>query len=203
MAIIQVPVTKAKGMIEVDTDKIDADVWKYLVVLGAKALVNRGTSSKEAKDYSQKEFLELAAKQVENMYSGKTRIIGQKAAKKREGAEMTEAIRIAKETVKQMIKANNEKISHYSASEITKAAKAVVEADPDTYLAAARENLARAAGAVEKGGKADIMSIIKPSETKVKAAEKKKAEAKAETSAKQAGKVIPTKPRPGTRPHVQ
>jgi uncharacterized protein YneF (UPF0154 family) len=197
MAIIQVPLAKAKGkFIDIDTDKVNADVWAYAVSIGLKSLANRGTAGEKAKGLSDDEYLEIAAKQVADMYAGKTRIIGAKRAAKRDGAEMTEAIRIAKETVKQMIRANGEKISHYSASEITKAAKAIVEADPDTYLGAAQENLARAAGAVAKGGKADILGFIKPSEAKVKAAEAKKAATKTEVSAAQAGKVVKSKPGP-------
>lgn len=202
MATIQVPVAKCKGQfVEIDTDKIDADVWSYLCMLGAKSLVNRGTSGPAKKGLSADEYMAIAKKQVEDMYAGKTRIIGAKKTAAKQGKEMTEAIRIAKDTVKSMIKSAGEKISHYSQKDLTDAAKIIVENDPDTYLAAARENLARAAGAVTKGSKVDLMSMIQKSEKKVAAAEAKAAEKKTETSAAKAGKVVP-KAKPVVRPHA-
>ena len=193
--IIQVPVVKAKGkFVELKVNEVNADVWSYLIALGAKALVNRGTSGEGKKDLSDDEYVEIAMKQVEDMYSGKTRIIGQKrTAGKKDSVEMAEAVRIAKETVKQQIKAAGQKISHYTASEITKYAKAYVEADPDTYLGAARENLARAAVAVGKPPKASLG--FTPDPKKVAAAEKKTAERKAAKGAQATGKTPPPKPK--------
>ena len=195
MSVMQIPVVKAKGQfVEIDTDKLPEAVYAYALQIGLKSLMNRGTTGKDAKDLDADGYLALAEKQRDAAYAGKTRIIGAKATKKRDTVEMAEAVRIAKQTVKDMIKANGEKISHYSAAEITKAAKAIVEADADTYLAAARENLAKAASVVGKGGKADIMALMAKDAKKVAAAEAKKESTKKEKAATSAGKVPPTKP---------
>lgn len=203
MAILQIPLVKVKGAhIEVDTDKLHQDVYAYAMVLGLKALMNRGTSGEKAKGLSADEYRQIAEKQLADAYEGKTRIIGQKrTAGKKDGKEMTEAVRIAKETVKQMIKANGEKISHYSAGEITKAAKAIVDSDPETYLAAARENIAKAEMATSKTPKIDIMAMVAPDAGKVAKAAEKAAAARAQTSAAKAGKITP-KAKPAPRPHA-
>ena len=44
MAIMQVPVTKGKGVIEIDTDSLPEAVYAEALLQGLKTLVNRGQS---------------------------------------------------------------------------------------------------------------------------------------------------------------
>src|SRR3546814_3687824 len=75
-----------------------------------------------------------------DMYEGKVKITGAAKVKKASGAVMTEAMRLARNLVKDAMKANKIKISTVKASEITKAAKALIEADA-SILATAESNL--------------------------------------------------------------
>jgi hypothetical protein len=91
--------------------------------------------------------------------------------------------------VKDAMKANKIKISHVKASEITAAAKALLESDP-SIVATAEANLkAREATPM----KINIASLIHVDPELVRKDEAKKAKEKAEKplSAKQAGKVAP------------
>jgi hypothetical protein len=104
---------------------------------------------------------------------------------------MTEAIRLAKDVVKNEIRKAGLKISHVAPKEITENAKALVAADP-SYVEMATEELAKRAA---KPSVIDIKSIIKE-DPKLKAkAIAAAAERKSQLSAKQAGKVAPRKPK--------
>lgn len=127
-------------------------------------------------------------------YAGKVKLPGRKATKSGvPGTVMTEARRVARNLVKDAIKRNNGKISHYEASEITKAANELIAADP-TILAQAEKNLAERAKVDSLA--INVVDLIKPSDKLVAAAEAKAAKAKADKpplSAAQAGKVAPRK----------
>lgn len=195
MAILKVPVTKAKGQfVEVDTEKLKDDVFGEALALGLKVLVNRGTSkiTKPLFEGDEAKMAEAAMKkadeQVELIYTSKIKFTGQKKAKGASGAVMTEARRLAKNLVKDQIKAAGLKISHYEASEITKAANALLESETGPSIIeqakaniAERENIKPAL---------DVTALIAPSQKKVDAAEAKKKEKKP-LSAKQAGKTAP------------
>lgn len=193
MPIVQIPVIKGgKGaVISVDTDKdIPDDVFSEIVLLGLKVLLNRGTSKITKTTYPVAEELQAAAsakaeEQLELVKTSKIKFSGTKKAKGVGGAVMTEARRIAKNIVKDEIKKAGQKISHYEASEITKAANALLESETGAgIIEQAKANLAERE---QVKVSLDIAGLIKPSAKKVAAAEAKKKE-KAPLSAKQAGK---------------
>lgn len=197
MAELQVPITKGKGTIIIDTDAIPEDVYREALLQGLKILANRGTTKITAETYPnederRKAAMEMAEKQKELIMTGKIKFTGQKA-KKASGAVMTEARRLARNLVKDEMKRQGIKVSHVEASEITKAANALLEAD-DSIIKQAEQNIAERDAKIKGTGLAiNVKDLIKVSDKKVAAAEAKKAKdraAKGETlSATQAGKV--------------
>lgn len=190
---IRVPITKAKGeFVEIDTAELPDEVYKEALLQGLKVLANRGTSKITKSTYPDADELKTAAiakanEQVEAMKAGKIKITGGKASGKASGAVMTEARRIAKNLVKDALKANGIKISHVDASEITKAANALLaEAEGKDIIAQATANLAERAKT--KIG-IDVTKLVSENPTKVAKAEAKKAKDREQLSAKQAGKV--------------
>lgn len=205
MAVMKISVVKAGGQtVDVDTDAItNSRVYEYIFEIGLKTLLNRGTTKitkasvpVEAERF--KQAMEAAEKQLKDMYEGKTRIVGSKAASgKASGEVMTEARRLARNMVKDAMKAKKIKVSYVEASEITKAANALLAADPSIIEKAKASLEARK----EEGDKAaDILSKIVgavPQSDKLiaKAAAAKAADAKDKPlSAKQAGKPAKAKP---------
>ena len=191
MAILQVPIVKAKGFIEIDTETdIPDDVFKEVVLQGLEVVLNRGTSKltkASTKDEAELKSLamEKAQEQLELVKTSKIKFTGVGKEKKLSGAVNTEAMRLARNLVKDEMKKAGIKISHVEASEITKAAKEVLASENGaSIIEMAKANL-------EERSKvpvaSTIVSGIKISEKKVKAAEAKKA--KDQLSAKQAGKV--------------
>lgn len=192
MALMQVPVTKGKGTVEIDTDKIPEEVYAEALLQGLKVLVNRGASKVTKETYPDADELKAAAmakaaEQVELINTGKIKFTGQKAATKASGAVMTEARRLARNIIKDEMKRQGIKISHVEASEITKAANALLAEDASIVEQAEANLKERAAKPVA----IDVKAIIKTSPKKVAAAEERKAKAKKEQplSATQAGKV--------------
>lgn len=134
--ILQIPVVKAKTTIAVDVDALPAPVFKEVVIQGLKVLVNRGTSKVTGTTYPNPDELkakamEIAQQQVANLMAGKVKATGGKAKEGVSGAVMTEARRIARNLVKEELKRQNEKISQYSAGDITKAANELLAAMPE------------------------------------------------------------------------
>ena len=208
MTMIKVPVSKA-GVVheaEVDTTKIPDEVFQYFCILGIKSGLGRGmTKLTKSTPNAAKLVAEQVEKNLADIYAGKVRMTGgikQKGVSK--SAEMTEAIRQAKLVVKDTIRAQGEKVSHYADAEITKFARELVNEDP-SYLESAKKVLAERAQAKPKIT-IDVKKMAK-SASKVAAAESKKKERKpsaaGQASAKQAGKtkVAPAKGQPA-RPHA-
>lgn len=194
MTIMQIPVTKSKGFITIDTEKdIPDDVYEEVVRLGLKVLANRGTSKITKTTYPNEAELKVAAQakadeQVELIRTSKIKFSGGKAKKSGlPAAVMTEARRLAKNVVKDELKKRGEKISHYAAKDITAAANQLLESDP-SFIEMAKENLAAREATPSK---LDIGSLLKASPELVKKAEAKKAKASGTLSAKQAGKTAP------------
>ena len=145
MSMLNIPVPKAgagHGM-EIDTDDIMAlpdDVLKEILLQGAKVVLNRGQSKlKSAKGMEgnklashQKAIMEVVAEQWEKMKKGEIRVTGGRS--KVSGAAKTEALRLAKALVKDAIKKNGGKVSHYKASQITAAAKTYLEGEHGARL---------------------------------------------------------------------
>lgn len=201
MAELNIPITKAKASIVFDTSVMSDEMYEEILIQGLKVVLNRGTTKITKETYPDEDELKAAAmakaeEQVEAVKSGTIRRTGSKAAAKESGEVMTEARRLAKNIVKDLMKAAGIKISHVEAKDITSAANELLKEDP-SLIETAKANLeARKATPT----KVDIKSLIKVSEKKVKAAEDKKLKDKAERglSAKQAGKVAPRqKPKTG------
>jgi len=192
--ILTIALKNGAGTVEVETRSLHEDVYREALMHGLKVLAERGMSklTKEAypDEAERKEAIKAKAlSNVEDMYAGKTKLSGQAKVKKASGAVVTEAMRLARNLVKDAMKANKIKISTVKASEITKAAKALLDSDP-SILATAEANLAaREATPI----KIDIKALIHADPELVKKDEAKKAAAKANKplSAKQAGKVAP------------
>lgn len=200
MAILNVPVTKAKGTVEIDLDTIPEEVYKEALLQGLKVLVNRGASKISKVTYPVEAELKTAAlakaqEQVEAIKAGKIKITGQKKVAGVTGAVTTEARRLARNLVKDEMKRQGIKISHVEASEITKAANELLAADtkphedgtPNLYEQAKANLEARAK--VSVSSKINIKALIHESPELVAKAEARKAKKDGTLSAKQAGKV--------------
>jgi hypothetical protein len=195
MAVFQVNVSKGKASVEVNTDDLPEEVYAECIRLGIQALVNKFPgSSKLTKDgfKSEAEYhaeaMAKATEQVAAMKAGTVKLGRTKKAAGASGKVMTEARRLARNVVKDEMKRQGIKVSHVEASEITKAANALITSDP-WFVAKATENLEQGEK-IEVKGKDELIKSLPISDKKVKAAEKRKAEQKAPgTSAAKAGNV--------------
>ena len=192
--IVKFALKNGAGEMEVDTALVPLEVYREALMQGFKQIAERGmskiTKANIPDEDKRKAEIKLKAEaNIADMYAGKTKITGQPKAKKASGAVMTEAMRLARNLVKDAMKLNKIKISHVKASEITAAAKALIESDP-SIVETAKANLeVREATPL----KIDVTKLIHTDPELVRKDEAKKAKAKAEKplSAKQAGKVAP------------
>jgi hypothetical protein len=211
MAIMQVPVVKGKGVVEIDTDTLPEAVYAEAILQGLKTLVNRGMSKVTVKDLGDEEKVKaeamiIAEQNVAKIRSGEIKFSGKAKASKVSGAVQTEAMRIARNRVKDALKAAGMKISYIKASDITAAAKELVASD-DSIVAEATANIAKRA---ETPMPIDIKALVQEDSSLKAKGEAKKAAAKAEKqlSAKQAGipakggKVPPRKAKPDHHTNV-
>lgn len=192
--IIEFALKNGAGMVQVDTAKLPDDVYREALMQGLKAVAERAMSKITKEAYPEEDQRKAAIKakaeaNIQDMYDGKTKITGKPSAKKVSGAVKTEAMRLARNLVKDAIKSAKGKISHYKASEITAAAKDLLNEDPSIITQAEANLNARAATPV----KINIMALIKEDPTLVAKEEAKRAKERANKplSAKQAGKVAP------------
>jgi hypothetical protein len=192
------------GEVSVDTSQLPDDVYREALMQGLKVIAERAMSKITKTEYPVEAERKAAIKakaerNIQDMYDGKTKITGKASASKPKGAVMTEAMRLARNLVKDAMKANKIKISTVKASEITNAAKVLLEQDP-SIIATAEANLAQRA---TSPAKIDIKSLIHVDPELVAKAEAKAAKAKADKplSAKQAGKVAPRVK--GSKPSAQ
>ena len=189
--IVNVPITKGKTTLAIDINAIPDDVFAEVVLQGLKVLLNRGMSKVTKETYPvaaemQAKAVEVAQAQVEAVMTSKIKFTGGKKKSGATGAVMTEARRLAKALVKDELKKAGLKISHYEASEITKAANIYLESEKGQALVEkAKANLAERE-ALAEGTTLDL-SIISASPKLVAAAEAKRKGGG--LSAKQAGKV--------------
>jgi hypothetical protein len=178
MAKVKVPVFKGVTL-EVDTDLVPEqtqsgqNLMSAIFALGIGVFLKRG---KGAKANAGLEPAEIAAKNLADLYAGKVRLVGAKGDDKTSGKVMTEARRLAKQMMRDAIKAEGGKISHYDASEITKAANALLEADP-SIIEKAKENLANAPRPKSGDALAAILAATKANPELVNKAPRKKAKA--------------------------
>jgi len=202
MAIVQVPVVKGKGSVDIDTDAIPPEVWSAIIEAGLKVFVNGSTSkiTKAAYNGDEAQLKEAAMakaqERVASMLDGTIKIPGKKAAKKGGDREVnTEAMRLAKAHVKDLMREQGLKISHYSAKEITEAAKNVLESMPELYEEA-KANIAKRKEAVAVEAKGiDLSKLMKADPKLVAKAAEAAAKKKGSLSAKQAGMTAKRKPK--------
>lgn len=190
--LIKVPVTKGKGFVEVWTGELPDAVYQEILAQGLKVLVNRGTTKITKETYPDADELKAAAmakaeEQVAALKSGKIRIVGAKSTKI-SGAVMTEARRLARNLVKDEIKRQGLKISHFDAKEITASANALIAARPEIVEQAQASIAARDAEAASVASAINVKAIP-VSEKKIKALEDAKAAKGTILSAAKAGKI--------------
>lgn len=216
MTTLRIPVTKAGNrMIEIETDQIPNDMYNLALEEGLKVMLNRGMSKVPAAKGLEGKELEavresamlIAQANVEKLKESKLRK-GRAAASSADGTKVsgvvqTEARRLAKEVVKNEIRAAGMKISHVEASEITKIANEMIASDP-SFIADAKENIAKRTAMVAVGKDdaetkaaalaklASLGGIHESPKLVAKAAETK---AKKPLSKTQAGTVAPRKPK--------
>lgn len=202
--VLKVIITKAGETLEVDTNAIPPDAYRIIVMEGLKAVLNKGMSKIKTKDLEGEDLekakaaaLAKAKENLEQVMADKLRKAGAKGEKV-SGKVKTEAMRLARNLVKDGLKAQKLKISHYSASDITEAAKLVLEENPE-LMEQAKDNLAEREATPVKIN----LGALKPDPKKVEAAEKAKAKKAAEKplSAKQAGMTAKRKGQPQATAH--
>lgn len=202
--ILKIKVRGGAGEIEVDPENIKDDaVYEYIFAMGLDAVINKVGMSKiatgitklsgKAAEDAKAKVMEQAQKNVADIYAGT--IKGAKATTKVKGAVQTEAMRLAKAQVKQLLRDNGYKISAFDAKELTAFAKDVLAANPD-LLVKAEANLAERAAAPVKGIDLKKMLGTKADNAEFKAKPKTPPKPKAKgdkppLSAKQAGLVAP------------
>jgi len=200
MSTMNIKVTKAGKSLEVNLQDLPDEAYQFVLQKGLEALLNARMSKVLTKDLegekladAQSAALKIAEENLANLKAGKiTKVRG--GAKDANGNKvaanvMTEARRLAKEVVKNEIRAAGMKISHVEASVITKAANELIAADP-SFIENAKANI-EARSAVKSA--INIADLVHESPKLVAKAEAAKAERKTQLSAKQAGKAAPRK----------
>lgn len=206
MAVVQVPVTKSKAFVEIDTDKLPQDVYEAALLEGLKALANKGMSKITLKGLEGEELSKAhaaaQAKAEENaaaMLDGSIKLPGRKAKSKLPGEVMTEARRLAKNLLKDEMKKAGIKVSHVPAKEITQAVKDLLASDMGkSILDQAQKNIDARKAAPEAAGTISLASLLPDFDTlKQKGAESdaKAKERGKQLSAKQAGMTTKHKPK--------
>jgi hypothetical protein len=210
MGLHMIPVTKAgKRLIEVDSGEAGMSEATYnsIFEIGLKHVVNLGVSNLKQADFaSLAEFenaaYEIAMKQVAKIKAGKVTGVSRTAKAPKSSVEMVEALRLAKIYAKSELKAAGIKVSAVKAADITIAAKAYIDADPETWLNAAKASLAAATAPKTA---LNIADMVKEDPVLVAKAEKAKKEAKAARAAKAPAKAKPVtkaKAKPGVAKHA-
>lgn len=201
---IKIPVPKATqkgeeaGFVEVCIDDLPNDVLIGVYFEGCKKFVNMGMTKLTGpkSQASREEAIEIAQANVQKMYEGKVRLPSGVRTKVKTGALRTEAMRIARLEVKDALKRAGEKVSYYSAKDISALATEYLESEAgEAIMQEAADNLKkREEGA--RGGAIDI-SKIKPDPTLKAKGEAKKAKQKAAG----VGGVVAQQHRPGGVAH--
>ena len=200
MSTMNIKVTKAGKSLEVDLQELPDEAYQFVLQKGLEALLNARMSKVLTKDLegeklaeAQAAALKIAEENLANLQAGKiTKARG--GAKDANGNKvaanvMTEARRLAKEVVKNEIRAAGMKISHVEPSVITKAANELIAADP-SFIEEAKANIEKRS--VVKSA-INIADLVHESPKLVAKAEAVKAERKTQLSAKQAAKPAPRK----------
>lgn len=211
--LVQVLITKAKQTLGVDTSALSDEVFAEVIYRGLSDLLNAGMSKITVKDLEGAELdkakqaaFEKAEENLKTLMDGKVKHKGQRgsnaSATKHSREVTTEAMRLGRDVIKDQIRADGGKPSHYKASDISKWAKELLEADASYYEMATANIEGRKQkklGISLEGLKPDAGLVEK--DEKRKNAAKPKAEG--QLSAKQAGKsgkVAPPRQKPGSQP---
>jgi hypothetical protein len=203
-SILSVPITKLKELVDMDTNELPQEEFIDCILRGLKEKLNAGLTKLTVKDLEgaalearKAEIRTVVEKNKAEILAGESKKMGvrAKSATKVPAEVRTEALRLAKAAISQQIKDDGGKISHYAKSDITKWAKELLEADGGYFKLAEEALSARKAAPIKIS-----LSGLKPSEKLVKAAEEKKAKAKAKPtlSAKQAS--MPAVRQKGAKP---
>jgi hypothetical protein len=202
------------GSMVVDFRDFPDATYQAILVKGLEAFLNQangaakslaGITKLEGKELEDRkaEVLKAAEATLEQLRSGT--VPGAKKAKA-SGAVQTEAMRLAKNMVKDLIRNSGQKIGAYSAKELTAAAKVVLERNPH-LVELARKNLdervveAKGSKALNLEGLFGAKASSEEVKAKPKVPPKKKGD-KAPLSAKQAGLAAPRqKPAAGHTAH--
>lgn len=187
--IFKIKIAKARTALDVEFDELPGDVQQYIVEQGLSKLLNSATAKvTKANEPDETKLAEqalgLANKKLDSLKAGSFKRTT-KSDGKVPGVVMTEARRLAKNIVKAGIKAAGQRISDYEAKAITEAANAYLAQHPE-LIETAKASI-EASSSVTSAAAVDIAGIPISAE-KVAKNEEKKAKAKAETAAKNAGK---------------
>lgn len=190
--VLNVPITKAKTTLAVNLDELPDDVYMEAMLQGLKVLLNRGASKITKETYPAADELKSAAltkanEQLEMVKTSKIKFTGGKKKSSVSGKVMTRARQMARNLVKQELRANGIKPAHVEAAEITKWANAYLDSEKGPDLIAKAKAAIEAEESEGVGGVIDV-SAVAISPKLVAAAEAKKAKS-GTLSAKQAGKV--------------
>lgn len=165
-----IPLKGGAGFVTLENaDAIPLEMYRYIFQQGLETIINsvgmskllpgitklEGTEAEKAKDAVRKQ----AKANVKDILSGTLKLKGARSAVKIDGAVSVEAMRLAKEMVKDLIRTSGQKIGAYKAAEITKAAKDVLEANPD-LVKKAEANLAERAGAAKTTKALDLKAMF-------------------------------------------
>ena len=184
---LQAYIPKGKAFLDVDTSQFNEEMYSGCFMHGliptlCKGLDKIKTQGLEGEELekAQQAAMDLAQENLQKLYDGEFRFTRAKA-KKISGKVRTEALRDAKVVAKSVIRASGEKISHYTARQITEMAEYILEQNPD-MLEEARKRLeeqeAKSSGKIEEL-KINLKGKLTPDPKRVNAAEDKKRKAKA------------------------
>jgi hypothetical protein len=208
---MEVLITKAKKMIAVNTTAISEQMFEEIIYRGLADILNSGMSKITVKDLEGEELAkaqDAALAKAEDNYktilADKVKHKGARggASKSKVSREVTtEAMRLARDIIKDQIRADGGKPSHYKASDVSKWAKELLEADASYYTQAEANLEARKTKPM-----AISLAGLKPDASLVEKDEKRKAAAKPKAgkqlSAKQAGMTAPPRSKPKAEAHT-
>jgi hypothetical protein len=166
LMVIKIPIVKATrkddpSWVEVNINACPDDVVKEIYLQGLKVLLNRGMSkiTGTKTDESVRQVMEVAAKNLEDLYAGKIRMSAGVRTKV-SGAVKTEAMRIARMIIKDGIRDSGGKISHYTAKDITKAAADFLDSEEGKSVWEEAKAAVEARTSKEKKSKAAVKDIV-------------------------------------------
>ena len=205
--VFEVPLKGGCGTFTIETGSLSDEVMQAVFLAGLTHFFNSANGATKAlAGITKLEGAELEARKAEvHKACQKTKeqleagqVPGKAKVAKASGAVQTEAMRLAKNIIKDLIKSNGQKVGAYKPKEITEAAKIYLERNRATIIKLAEKNLAERAEEAKGtkgldlkglfGAKADSEEV----KAKPKVAPKRKAKGEGEPlSAAQAGKAAP------------